>query len=164
MEPPLQTLETVMHDHIRLHTELLDAAGRKRDAIITGDIDLMERTLATEYELIRQVESAETLRTVLVEQLRAEWGLDEEPLRMRTILEHAPEAAREVLGGLHEELRDLLDRLRYRSRQNAELLQASMEHVNAFLRLVQDATRQNPTYGREGQREGASRSLINRVG
>lgn len=164
MNTPLQTLETVMRDHLRLHTDLLTAAERKRDAIITGNIDLMEQTLAAEYDLIRQVEAAETLRATLMEQIRQEWALEENPLRMRTILEHAPTESREALGRLHEELRTLLDRLRYRSRQNAELLQASMEHVNAFLRLVQDATRRNPTYGREGQREGDSRSLINRVG
>lgn len=164
MDSPLQTLETVMRDHVRLHTDLLEAAERKRDAIIHGDIELMERTLAAEYELIRQVEAAEVMRTTLMEQIRTEWALEENPLRMRTILEHAPAEVRQPLAELHGELRGLLDRLRYRSRQNAELLQASMEHVNAFLRLVQDATRQNPTYGREGQREGASRSLINRVG
>lgn len=160
MSTSLQALEAVLRNETELHASLLEAAEAKRNAIIDGDIDAMETVLKAEEQLIGLVEEAEVIRQDLVRSLQEELQIEQEPVKMSMILACIGEAGA-TLAKVHEELRAVLDKLRYRSRQNAELLKASMEHVNAFLHLVAQASANNASlYNKKGQRGAGNLGLL----
>lgn len=161
MNEALTTLESVLIRETELHAALLRESEAKRDAIIQGDLDAMEATLDRERELVVLVEAAEVDRVQAVEAVREWMGLAE-PVKLSDIIAAAPATQAGSLRRVHAALKDVIEKLRYRSRQNAELMKASMEHVEGFLRAIAEACAPRGGYGRDGRVHGKSASLINR--
>ena len=162
MQRYIDALEQIIRSESGLHAKLLEAAEAKRQAVINGDVAVMESTLETEYDLVEQVEAQEKTRIQLVEKMAGFLEIADRPVTMDMLLGKLPEKNTESLREARQELRSLLGRLRIRTRQNAELLKASMEHVNAFMELIAHAGEVR-TYSRKGmlQRQ-ASVSFIDR--
>lgn len=162
MNEAFSRLEEVLVRLTELHARLLMEADAKRTAIIEGDIDAMEQSLARERELVVLVEAAELDRQAAVETLRAGLGLGEGPLKLTAIIEAADTDWAGRLRAVHVRLKDVVEKLRYRSRQNAELLKASMEHVESFLRALAEACAPKKGYGRDGRAQAGPVSLLDR--
>lgn len=149
MQRSIDALEQIIRNESALHAKLLAAAEAKRQAIIAGDVAVMESTLNDEYDLVEQVEAQEKTRLQLVEKMAGFLEIAARPVTMDMLLAKLPEANTETLRAARAELRDLLNKLRIRTRQNAELLKASMEHVNSFMELIAHAGEVR-TYSRKG--------------
>jgi len=162
MSATLTELEEVLRREVDLHQELLEAAEGKRTAIILGDLKGLEDLLQRENRLIAGVEAEEAKRAGLIAAARTEFDLQEDPVRMQAIIARAPEPHAERLQRVRERLRETLDALRYRTRQNAELLRASIAHVDGFLHMVAQAGSPEALYGRDGRRKTGEFSLLDR--
>lgn len=162
MEQQWTELTTQLIALTDLHEELLAEADAKRQSIIDGDIDAMEIVLAKEIALVQAVEAAETARQAVVETLRAELAINEEPVKLAMLIERAPEDVGKKLAAVHARLQEILKKLRYRNRQNQELLRVSMAHVDQFMRAVTRACTLSPGYGRDGRIQGTSINLLDR--
>ena len=147
----LESLASVLRHEIDLHEALFAAAEEKRLAIIAGDLSRMEQLLVEEHQVIDQVRVAEEKRQGLTLTACEELGLPVRGTRLAAIAEVAPAPHGETLRGIHNTLRELIDRLRYRNRQNAELLSASLSHVDAFMQAVGEACQEPAGYGRDAQ-------------
>ncbi len=158
----LTQLETILTCEVELHLQLLDAAEAKREAIIKGDLTSLENLLQHEQHLIGRVENEEARRLALVKEARRELELGTGPVKMKDIIAKAPSPWNRNLSHVRERLREVLDKLRFRTRQNAELLHASIEHANAFMRMVQEAAGGDSTYGRDGKRRLGTFRLLNK--
>lgn len=156
-------LEGILHRHVELHTELLAQAENKRAAIIEGDLDLMETTLAAEQRLIGEVEREEARRVAIMEQARDVLAISDEPIKLAMIVERLDEPAKSRIQAIHDRLKKVLDKLRYRHRQNGELLRVSIDHANAFLTLVAQALQGGPRYDRKGVQQGGSLRLLDQT-
>ena len=121
----------------------------------------MEKVLTTEYELVEQVEAQEKTRMQLVEKMAQFLQIADRPVKMDMLLAKLPEEMTGDLRARRAELRDVLGKLRIRARQNAELLKASMEHVNAFMDLIAHAG-EVKTYNRRGGLERQQVRLLDR--
>lgn len=154
MSVTLRDLEEVLELQADLHARMLIAAAGKREAIIAGDLPKLEKLLALEHKLLSEVEAAEDKRLSLVEVARQELDLDDQPVKLAVIIESAAEPFASRLAHVRERLCNILDELRYRTRQNGELLQAGIEHVQGFLHAVAEATRPQAGYGPDGRLAG----------
>lgn len=152
MQRYIDALEQIIRNESALHAKLLEAAEAKRQAVIAGDVAVMESTLTTEYDLVEQVEAQEQTRLQLVEKMAGFLAITDRPVTMDMLLAKLPEEKTTTLREARAELRALLNKLRIRTRQNAELLKASMEHVNAFMELIAHAGEVR-SYSRKGTLE-----------
>lgn len=160
MKAIIDNLEEVLRQEIVLHASLLEEAEQKRSAVIKGDLPELEAILQREQALIAHVAEAEARRQELVEQARAALHITEEPLKMSVLTTYLAKAlgdtAIKPLRQAGDGLKKILEQLRYRNRQNEELLKASIEHVNSFLKMVSQ-TSGTQTYDRKGQNSGTLR-------
>lgn len=157
----VQALAQIIQNETELHRQLLQAAEDKRVAIISGDIAAMENSLNREYDLVEKVEAQEQTRIALVEKMAEMLQIADRPVTMALLLEKLPANLAATLTPVRAELRALLDKLRFRTRQNAELLKASMEHVNAFMEMIARAG-EVKTYSRKGLVERQQVRLFDR--
>ena len=155
----LAGLETMLGREIRLHEPMLALAEQKRVAVIQGDLPGLEAILEQERKLVAEVEKGAEAREAALRAARVAVGLPEAEGRLEEIMARLPEPERSRLGEEREKLRSLLDELRKKSRHNAELLKASLAHVEAFLRAVADAARADKPYGKDGRPAGGSAFL-----
>ena len=162
MKELLTRLEKILILQAQIHQKLLDEAELKRLAIIGGSIEDMESILAREKELLSNSEKAEAARQTVAGELKALLNIDEEPLRVQSIIDRVGREA-PGLDKARQALKQIIEKLRYRTRQNEELLKASIEHVNGFLKAVNDATASNQTYGRQGQNGKGSLRILDRT-
>lgn len=160
----LEELETQLATLASAHEEMLVYMAEKRNAIVDGNIAAMEETLQNEQRVLETIEKAEETRKRLVEQARIDLGIKGRPVKLAQIVAAAGEPAASRLKAVHERLKGAMDTLRYRSRQNAELLKASMEHVEQFLQLVREAAggKQSVTYGPDGRKNKGSLKMLDR--
>lgn len=154
MSQTLTDLENVLRAEVDIHTQMLLAAATKREAIIKGDLPMMESTLRTEHQLLSEIEAAEDLRVALVAQAREELAIEKEQIKLSDIIAHAAEPHAAKLASTRETLRKMIDELRYRSRQNGELLHLSLAHVESFLRAIAEACTSDTGYRRDGSKSG----------
>lgn len=155
-------LARVLEKEADLHESLIVAAEHKRNAIIEGDLSAMETLLRHEQNLAAEIEAAERERIAIVEKARAAFALPAGEIKLVTLIEKADSSDKTRLQELRERLREILNRLRYRTRQNAELLKASLDHVHTFLKLVAEAAAGGPRYDRNGRRASSNLSLLDR--
>ncbi len=161
MNATLQSLAAVLERETNLHGQLLAAAEAKRQAIIHGDLATMEKLLAEERMLIAEVERAESERQRLTAAARQLLQLGEEA-KLPELIARAPEAEGRQLAAVRERLREVLDKLRQRTRRNGELLRASLQHIEGFLRTVLEAADPHPQYDRDGRRAAGPFRLFDR--
>ena len=159
---PLGDLEAMLDREIRLHEPMLELAEKKRVAVIQGDLPALEAILERERELVAGIEKAEAAREAALRAARVAVGLPETEGRLEDIVARLSEPERSRIGGEREKLRSLLDELRKKSRHNAELLKASLAHVEAFLRAVADAARADKPYGKDGRPTGGGGAFLDR--
>lgn len=159
----LNQLGELLNRHAELHGQLLVAAEHKREAIVNGDLEKMEQLLQMEKMLVQEVEVKERERAELIKQACSGLGLDYGKVKLADILAKMEDRAQaDRISQIRENLRGILDKLRYRNRQNCELLKASIQHANDFLHLVQCAVNGGELYGRNGKKTGGSLGLLNR--
>ncbi len=164
MEDQLVSLVKVITLLGQLHGKLLEEAELKRKAIIEGDIVLMEEILTREQDLISNVEKAEDLRVKLMAFLKATLKIEAEPITITALVERLPENPHiKQLDKARDVLKAVLDKLRYRSRQNEELLKASVEHVKGFLKMISEASTVNKTYSPKGQSGRGGLRLVDKT-
>ena len=159
---PLADLEAMLGREIRLHEPMLEIAERKRVAVIQGDLPALEAILEQERQLVAEAEEGEATRESALRAARVAVGLPETEGRLEDIVARLSEPERSRIGEEREKLRSLLDDLRKKSRHNAELLKASLAHVEAFLRAVADAARADKRYGKDGRPSGGGSAFLDR--
>lgn len=155
-------LEAILKRQITLHREMLVVADNKRDSIIKGDVSLLEKSVAEEKRLIGEIESEENRRQAVMPLVKNGLEVDASVEKLPDVIAKMPEPERGRMTEVRNELRALLDECSLKNRHNAELLKTSLEHVEAFLRTLSEAARQDAIYGKDGKRSGGGPSIIDR--
>lgn len=162
MDKTLTELEFILKREEELHAQLLQAADDKRQAIVKGDLPGMERLLQLERGLIEEVARMEKERERTAAAVREQFGLSTSDGKMASLIAAVEEPHASRLSEVRQRLTAVLNKLRYRTRQNAELLKASVEHVNAFLRTVAGSGAPKPVYSRDGKKGNENIRLLDR--
>ena len=163
MKSVIENLEAVLKHMSGLYSELLTQGEIKRDAIISGDIDILEEVLTKEYELLDKVKKAEEIRVALSSQAEDELGIaqDKKPVKLRTLINLWGKKAEGLLHAQNE-IKEVVEKFRFRNRQNEELLKASITHVNDFMNLIKDRAGKNKTYNKSGHDRSGGLNILDR--
>ncbi|MCC8189285.1 MAG: flagellar protein FlgN [Planctomycetes bacterium] len=155
-------LEAILGRQSDLHREMLAVASVKQTSIVSGDIEALERAVAEERRLVGKIEEEEKKRQAVMPLIQSGLGLDPAAITLPEVIALLPEPEKSRLQAVREELKDLLEQCQVKIRHNAELLQTSLEHVDAFLRTVTEAMAPEVGYKRDGKRSGGGSSIIDR--
>jgi hypothetical protein len=157
-----EELEGVLRELVRLQEALLEAAERKRAAIIANDVEAVEAVLGEETALLTEVERAEARRQALVADAARAAGPSGAAPKLKDLAAAAPAPWNERLAEAREALLRAVTELGRRTERNAALLQAALAHIDGFFRLIAEAGGGPGGYDRKGRRATAAASLINR--
>ncbi|MDR2390481.1 MAG: flagellar protein FlgN [Planctomycetota bacterium] len=155
-------LEAILVREIGLHRELIVLAGDKRESILKGDLEKMEKTVTAEKRLVTMIGDEERKRRAVMPLLKSGLGLDNSVERLEEIIRVFPEPERGKMGAVRAELLEAVEAVQMKSRHNAELLKASLAHVEAFFRGIVESAGADSTYGRNGGRIGNGPAIIDR--
>lgn len=152
----LDSLYACLQRMLGLHRQLYERCKLEREAFVAADIKLItEQTHAKELiiETIRQVE-AERIR--ISTHLSLEWKIPLRNLTLNTIIqeiEPKDSAAAEKFRNALTALTVLIERAKKINESNRELVERSLEHVNAMKKnVLGEAAPSTETYGNLGQK------------
>ncbi|MDR1535601.1 MAG: flagellar protein FlgN [Planctomycetota bacterium] len=155
-------LESILVRQIDLHREMLALAEDKREAIIAGNLEKLEKTVAEEKRLVSGIAAEEKRRLAVMPLIKAGLGLDDSPTRLGELLPGFPEPEGGRLAGIAADLRAAVEAVQVRNRHNAELLRTSLAHVESFLRSLAGAVRAGANYRGDGGRAAPGPAILDR--
>lgn len=155
-------LEAILVRQTGLQREMLRLAEDKQQAIVKGDLEKLEKTVADEKKLVCQIEEEEEKRLAVMPLVKSGLGLDESVEKLADVIASMPEPERERMANVRNDLKEILETCQVKTRHNAELLKASLEHVEAFLRTVSEAASPDANYRRDGKKGGSGPTIIDR--
>jgi flagellar biosynthesis/type III secretory pathway chaperone len=155
-------LEAILVRQTGIHEEMLIVAEAKQDAIIKGDLEKLEAAVVDERALVAKIEDEERKRLAVMPLVKTGVGAPAETEKLADVIALMPEPERTAMTAVREELKTVLEDCQIRTRHNAELLKASLEHVESFLRTLADETAKDKTYTRDGRKRGGGPGLIDR--
>ena len=163
MKKAIENLEAVLLHMAALYMKLLEHAEVKREAIIAGDIVALEEIVESEYKLLEKVSKAEEMRVTLALQVEDECGIEpnERPAKLSRIISCLGDDGKK-LGVAQARIKEVIEKFRYRNRQNEELLKASLAHVNEFMAMIKERAGKNRTYNKTGYDYGGGLSILDR--
>ncbi len=156
-------LEATLKRQISLHRSMLELAAAKRESIISGDVGKLEETVKEEKKLVAAIEEEEKKRLAIMPMVKRGLGLAQDSDdKLADVIGRMEGPEQQELAAVREELRSLIEECRRKTRHNAELLKASLEHVDAFLRAVAEAASPNANYNNSGRKARNGPTIIDR--
>lgn len=155
-------LSGILTRQIGLHREMLALADAKRESVIKGDLETLERVVSEERKLVAGIEDEEQRRLAVMALLKNHLGLNVSVEKLSEVIVHLPEPERADLSAIRDELKSVLEECQIKTRHNAELLKTSLEHVESFLRALGEAASRDASYRKNGKRSGGGPTLIDR--
>ena len=155
-------LEAILLRQTELHREMLRIADDKRDAIIKGDLEKLEKTVFEEKKLVAGIEDEERKRLAVMPLLKSGLGLADSTEKLSEVVSCLPEPDRSRLLKVRTDLKEVLETCQLKVRHNAELLKASLEHIEAFLRSLSAAASTDANYRKDGRKSGGGPTIIDR--
>ncbi len=164
MKSVIENLQAVLRHMSGIYVKLLAVAEEKREAIIKGDIAALEEVVATEYKLLEMIQQADKVRVGLSTQAEEEYRIPkgERPVKLKRLIAALGAEEGKTLTQVQSEIRDILDKFRYRNRQNQELLKSSLIHVNDFMNMIKECSGRNKTYNKLGRECRSGLNLLDR--
>jgi flagellar biosynthesis/type III secretory pathway chaperone len=155
-------LEAILVRETGLHREMLAVAAEKRDGILAGDLEKLEKAVTAERRLVAGIEDEEKKRLAVMPLLKSGLGLEAPVEKLSDIIPLFPAPEREKMRGIRDRLVAAIEEVRIRNRHNSELLKTSLAHVDSFLHAIADAVRANANYSRGGKRSAGGPAIIDR--
>lgn len=155
-------LEATLGRQIGLHRDMKTVAEAKRDSIVKGDIEALESAVAEERKLVSKIEEEEEARLAVLPMVKRGLGVPDGDDKLSDLVNRLPEPERSRLEAIRLELKAIIEECRRLTRHNAELLKASLEHVEGFLRSVAEASQPDSNYNKKGKRNLGGPTLLDR--
>lgn len=155
-------LEAILGRQIELHHAMLALADDKQNSIVAGDLEKLEKTVIEERKLVTQIEDEEKKRLTVMPMVKSGLGLDDSVEKLADVISRMPQPERDRMTEVRNTLKDLLEACQLKTRHNSELLKASLEHVESFLRTISEASSPDTGYRRDGKRSSGGPTMIDR--
>ena len=155
-------LEATLRRQIGLHRRMLEMADAKRESIVKGDVESLEKTVAEERKLVAEIEEEEKKRLAVMPMVKRGLGLPDGNDKLSDLIESLPESMRGDLAAIRTELKGVIEECRRKTRHNAELLKASLAHVESFLKAVASASAPDANYKKDGKKNTGGPTMLDR--
>lgn len=155
-------LDGILVRQTAVHQDMLTVAEAKQQAIIKGDLELLEKAVVEERQLVTKIEDEEKKRLAVMPLVRSGLGIGEEMEKLADVIALMPEPEKTRMTRVRDELKEVLEACQIKTRHNAELLKASLEHVESFLKTLAEESAKDTTYRKDGKKAGGGPGLIDR--
>lgn len=117
------------------YRDLLNLARKKKDILVAGQVQELDKLLAAEHALILRAGRLEEERLSLVKDLAAQRELDAGEITLGHLIEGLEEPEQSRARELAGELRELLAELQAENRLNQQLIRQSLDFIEFSLGL-----------------------------
>jgi len=146
-------LEALLRELVELHTQWLELAKVKREALGRGDAEAMRQACVRENEKLQAVSELEKRRLRLVSELGAlVLPPRREPARLAELAEALPEPARGRVLVLRQRLRERMLELKTQTSVARRASESLMKHVQGLIQSIGAVSTGVSTYARGGDR------------
>ncbi len=152
-----QALLAVLEAQEAIYRQLQALADERLAALVAADVEALSALIGREQPLLAQLSRLEAARLQAVGPWAAQRGVPAERLTMAEIVSMvrpvAPAMA-ERLEAMRRRLLATAEALQAANRQNADLLQACLDSVNASIYHLLQVVQLDPRYSSEGKQAG----------
>ncbi|NLI60460.1 MAG: flagellar protein FlgN [Clostridiales bacterium] len=162
MEKLLKDILASMEKERDLYTELVELSTRKTDIIIKKKVDVLDKLVDLEQELITHIVDLESERQGLVERLSIEKNVDPESITLSSLIKWSDGDIRIRFESLKEEFDRIIDRQRHLNEVNSKLIKTNLEYIDFALNLMTGDGASGSIYEKKGKvsKGGQSRNLF----
>lgn len=130
-----KTLSANLEKLIAGHKDMLALAEKKRDVIISGQIDGLQALLQEESNLMEQLADLEQERLTCVREM-VPTSADAKQVTLSQLLGQMSEQDRDTIQGQMKELLHIIEQLKQENAQNEMLVRDSLSHVQHTLNVL----------------------------
>jgi flagellar biosynthesis/type III secretory pathway chaperone len=151
MENLLNALSDCVDRQLNLYRKLLDLFHAERGAILTSDLEGLNRVIMDKELVLQHIRTAELARRKTADQLAPQLGLDAGTLTLTKLIERidGPYASRMKDKG--KRLQTLIDEIQVVSERNRSLCLQALHFVSGSIKLLSTLTRPNQVYHASGR-------------
>lgn len=157
-------LEAILIRQTDLHRRMLVVADAKHEAIMKGALEHLEHAVQEERKLVANIEEEEKARLAVMPLIKGQLGIDPSVEKLAEVVDAMPEPEKTAMNKVRSDLKEVIEQCHVKTRHNSELLKASLEHVEGFLRTLSEAVQTDVKYDAKGKRTGGGPSLLDRQG
>lgn len=146
MEALVDKLILALEKDCEIYAEILKLGDEKKQIIIDGDIDKLDKITKREHALIASLMKLEQIRDKIVSELMKQTGISQVNV-LDDIIEAVDGTSREALGQVKRKLGNLMDDVKVVNEKNGELLQQSLNIVEFNVNMLSSAGQTETNYG-----------------
>lgn len=146
MQEMLNGLKIVLNEEYEIYCKLFEAAKRKTDVIMQGNIKELEQITKFEETNIYTIIQLENKREILAESISKEVGIREESNISQIIAKLSGKDKKEI-DEIKEKLHNVLTEMKRVNDLNNTLITDNLDFINLNINLLTN-TRQNNVYGK----------------
>lgn len=161
----LEALVVAMKRELDLHKKLMQSGRDKQQALVKGDMPVIDRVTRDEEGLVMSVGDAAAQRMQLTLEVGRMLSLPEDQISITQIAHHVGEPGRSQLLSFGNELKGLVNDVVRVNRQNKSLTEQSLGFIRDFLMILGGGADPATTYTKRGvdKKISVSRVIIDRV-
>lgn len=150
MKQKLFRLADILKDEIKCHEDLLAFAYKKERVIINNNVDELKAITLEEEKIISAIKTHEDERTTVVKALAKSFNCSPKKFTLGVLIEKLDSDIALEFKLIHQELVDLLQKLKRMNERNSRLIKTSLELVSYSMNLYVTLNSGPKVYGNKG--------------
>lgn len=130
----------VLKQEMKLYKDLVGLSNEKKNAIIKGKVDEIDKILKIEQNIVFDIGQLEKKRETSVDQYCVINGLKREAINLTELGKTLGDDAKTQLEKVQGELQSILGELKNINDQNGELIKQSLEYIDFSINLITSAS------------------------
>ncbi len=160
MELMLDQLVEILEEESNIYSQLLQVARKKKDMIVNGKINDLEKLVKVEQACIVHVGKLENKREDVVSEICRELDVSADEMTISKLSEKVGEESFKKLQKKREEIVNTVNELKSENELNSKLIENSLEYIDFSLNLMANLD-SDGSYLKTGQvNEPGKRNII----
>ncbi len=140
MDKFVEEIINILKQEMKLYKDLIKLSDEKKNAIIKGKVDEIDKIIKVEQNIIFDIGRLEKVRETSVDQYCVINGLKREDINLTELGKTLGNDAKNQLEKVQVELQGILKDLKNINDQNGELIKQSLEFIDFSINLITSAS------------------------
>lgn len=149
-EPELNELIEILTAEVDLLTRLHSILSKEQDALVTGDVDRIRRTVEEQISVLQEVAVLENRRTTVLENIGGPEGTARDG-KLGTLIEQAFGEKADRLKEIRTSLRAMLEAIGTVNSNNGMLINQSLSYIDKTLKMIAGEDDTSRVYTSDGE-------------
>jgi flagellar biosynthesis/type III secretory pathway chaperone len=147
----LNQLQDVIQQELVTYKDILSKVRQKKEALLKNDVDMLDRIVAHEWNIVKTLKQLETERELVIKRIAAAHGLDFKTVTLDDIAGLEEGALHAGLLSLKEELKKVISEIDAVGRVNKGLVDTHLQYSAFCVNLLTGQTSTLGTYSYSGR-------------